>query len=116
VLGDRPVAVARELTKLHEEIVRAPASQARRHFEQKGILGEITLVIGGATAQPEAAWDTAQVRAELEKLLSTGVHKKEAARQVAGLANWPARDVYRLATAGSHSDTGAQSAEPEDVP
>ena len=116
VLGDRPVAVARELTKLHEEIVRAPASQARRHFEQKEILGEITLVIGGAaTAQPAAAWDAPRVRAELEKRLSAGAHKKDAARQVAALANWPQRDVYRLAAeAGGLAAAGPPAAGAED--
>ncbi len=98
VLGDRPVAVARELTKLHEEIVRAPASHARRHFEQKEILGEITLVIGGAATAERAPWDAGRVRAELERLVSGGVHKKDAARQVAQLANWPPRDVYQIAT------------------
>jgi len=100
-LGDRPVAVARELTKLHEEIVRAPASAARRHFEQKEVLGEITLVIGGAATGPAAApaaWDSERVQAELARLLSAGAQKKEAARQVARLAGWPAREVYRLAT------------------
>ncbi len=105
VLGDRRVAVARELTKLHEEIVRAPASQARRHFEQKEILGEITLVIGGAaTVLPAAAWEAARVRLEMEKRLGAGARMKEAARQVAALANWPQRDVYRLAT----EDAGPQ--------
>jgi 16S rRNA (cytidine1402-2'-O)-methyltransferase len=97
-LGDRPMAVARELTKLHEEIYRAPASQARRHFEQKEILGEITLVIAGAAMAEPVAWDAARVRAELARLLSGGLHKKEAARQVAQLAGWPQRDVYRVAT------------------
>jgi 16S rRNA (cytidine1402-2'-O)-methyltransferase len=100
VLGDRPVAVARELTKLHEEIVRAPASQARHHFEQKEVLGEITLVIGGAAAAKPAAWDAGRVRAELARLVSGGAQKKEAARQVAQLAGWPPRDVYRMATEG----------------
>ena len=104
-LGDRPLAVARELTKLHEEIVRAPASQARRHFEQKEILGEITLVIGGATG-PASTWPPERVRAELERLVAAGAHKKEAARQVAQLSNWPQREVYRLATeAGDSEDT-----------
>jgi 16S rRNA (cytidine1402-2'-O)-methyltransferase len=96
VLGDRPVAVARELTKLHEEFVRAPASEARRHFEHKEILGEITLVIAGAAAEPPAAWDAGRVRAELDRLVSGGAPKKDAARQVARLAGWPPREVYRL--------------------
>jgi len=108
-LGDRPVAVARELTKLHEEIVRAPASQARRHFEQKEILGEITLVIGGVALGPAARWEPERVRTELEQLLAAGAHKKEAARQVAAWAHWPQREVYRLATAGDDSEDAHES-------
>src|SRR5438045_1925961 len=62
-LGDRPVAVARELTKLHEEIFRGSASAAREHFAAKEILGEFTLVIAGAALAAEAEpWDVDQVR------------------------------------------------------
>jgi 16S rRNA (cytidine1402-2'-O)-methyltransferase len=98
-LGDRPVAVARELTKLHEEIFRGPASGAREHFGQKEILGEITLVIGGAALSAAAEpWDVDQVRAELASLLAAGaLKKKDAARLVAEQSGWPAREVYRLA-------------------
>ncbi len=106
VLGDRPVAVARELTKLHEEIVRAPASQARRHFERQGVLGEVTLVIGGAAT---AAWDLERVRAELARLLRSGAPKKEAARLVARTAGWSPRDVYRLATEALPPEEQAES-------
>jgi 16S rRNA (cytidine1402-2'-O)-methyltransferase len=97
-LGDRPVAVARELTKLHEEIFRGTASAARQHFEQKEVLGEVTLVIAGAAPEAAEAWDASRVRAELDRLAGEGVRRKEAARMVAELANWPAREVYRLAT------------------
>jgi 16S rRNA (cytidine1402-2'-O)-methyltransferase len=95
LLGDRPVAVARELTKLHEEIFRGPASAARAHFGAKDILGEVTLVIAGA-ARPER-WEEANVRAELSKLLAYGVKRKEAAKLVAELSGWPQREVYQLA-------------------
>jgi 16S rRNA (cytidine1402-2'-O)-methyltransferase len=108
-LGDRPVAVARELTKLHEEIVRAPASLARRHFEQKEILGEITLVIGGAAGGPASAWPPERVLGELERLVAGGAHKKDAARQVAQLAHWPQREVYRLATGASDTEDAHES-------
>lgn len=95
-LGDRPMAVARELTKLHEEIYRGPASAARAHFASKEILGEITLVIGGANSFPPDVWDEARVRQSLEPLLEEGLKPKEAARFVADLCGWPTRDVYRL--------------------
>jgi 16S rRNA (cytidine1402-2'-O)-methyltransferase len=96
-LGDRPVAVARELTKLHEEIFRGPVSAAQAHFRQKAILGEVTLVIGGAPPEAAAAWDAARVRAELAHLAEAGIKKKDAARLVAEQAGWPPREVYRLA-------------------
>ena len=96
-LGDRPVAVARELTKRHEEVFRGPVSAAHAHFASKEILGEITLVIGGAPAEAQAAWDPERVRAEVAQLVAGGVKRKEAARLVADLSGWPQRDVYRLA-------------------
>lgn len=46
ILGDRPLAVCRELTKLHEEILRGQVGQAIEHFQEPR--GEFTLVIGGA--------------------------------------------------------------------
>jgi 16S rRNA (cytidine1402-2'-O)-methyltransferase len=96
-LGDRPAAVARELTKLHEEIFRGTLSAARAHFAEKEILGEITLVIGGAPAAAMPAWNPDRVRAEVAELVAGGVKRKEAARLVAGLAGWPQREVYRVA-------------------
>ena len=96
-LGDRPLAVARELTKLHEEIFRGRVSEARAHFGRKEVRGEITLVVGGASAGAEVAWDEARVRAELEKLLAGGMKKKDAARLGAELSGWPVRDVYKMA-------------------
>lgn len=97
-LGDRPVAVARELTKLHEEIFRGPASAARAHFAQKEILGEITLVVGGAPEAAPEPWDEARVRAEVEKLAGEGLKKKDASRLVAELSGWPVREVYKVAS------------------
>lgn len=95
-LGNRPLAVARELTKLHEEIYRGAAADARAHFAAKEILGEITLVIGGAAALPSERWEAARVQAELARLLSAGLKRKDAARRVAEQAGWSGREVYNL--------------------
>ena len=112
-LGDRPMAVARELTKLHEEIYRGPVSAAQRHFAAGEVLGEITLVIGGAPAVAEAAWPEAQVQAEVAQLVAGGLRVKEAAKLVADRAGWPQRDVYRLAVASASSaEPPAPSPEP----
>ena len=103
VLGNRPVAVARELTKLHEEIFRGPARAAREHFSAKEVLGEITLVIGGAGSEPPDIWEAARVRDALAVMLDDGAKPKEAARFVADLSGWKSRDVYKLLTNTQHA-------------
>ncbi len=94
VLGDRPIAVARELTKLHEEIYRGTVRGARDHFSGE-VRGEVTLVIGGASDKV-ATWDEERVRHALSQALESGLDRKEAIRHVARESGWPRRDVYRL--------------------
>ena len=94
-LGDRPVALCRELTKLHEEIWRGTVSGARAYFEQEEPRGEFTLVIGGAPVE-QAVWSAEQVQAALDDLLSQGVSRSAAARRVAKAARWTKDDVYRM--------------------
>jgi 16S rRNA (cytidine1402-2'-O)-methyltransferase len=94
ILGDRPIAVARELTKLHEEIYRGTVHGAREHFGDE-VRGEVTLVLGGA-AEESAKWDEERVRHALREALERGEDRKEAARQVAQLSGWPRREVYHL--------------------
>jgi 16S rRNA (cytidine1402-2'-O)-methyltransferase len=92
-LGDRTIAIARELTKLHEEIFRGSISQAREHFADNA-RGEITLVISGAPE--DNLWDEARVRARLAGLLAQGCSRTEAAQQVAAESGWARRAVYQL--------------------
>ncbi|MGH2537846.1 MAG: 16S rRNA (cytidine(1402)-2'-O)-methyltransferase, partial [Candidatus Promineifilaceae bacterium] len=94
-LGPRQLCVARELTKLHEEIWRGTPAEAQAHFGGGRVRGEITLVIAGASAGA-GRWDEAAVRVALEKELAAGLSPKEAAGQVAGRAGWRRRDVYAL--------------------
>jgi 16S rRNA (cytidine1402-2'-O)-methyltransferase len=96
VLGDRPIAVARELTKLHEEIYRGTVHGAREHFAHGEVRGEVTLVVGGAVEQV-VAWDQGRVRRALSEALSQGLDRKETIRHIAQESGWPRRDVYRLA-------------------
>ncbi len=92
-LGDRPIAVARELTKLHEEIWRGTIRGALEHFAENPPLGECTLVIGGAE---EERWDEETVKESLKNLLKEGLSVKEASKQLAEISGWPRRDLYRL--------------------
>jgi 16S rRNA (cytidine1402-2'-O)-methyltransferase len=94
-LGDRPLALCREMTKLHEEIWRGTVSQARDAFQERGPRGEFTLVIGGVVEE-EQRWDEEQVRAALQDLLAQGMRRPDAAKRVAELSGWDRSVVYKL--------------------
>ena len=105
---DRPAAVCRELTKLHESIVRgslgdlAAAAAAGARGEPTGIpaRGEFVIVVGFASAgATTSGWDrdngdVAAARAEVERLVSSGVARGEAARRVAAATGLTRRRLY----------------------
>lgn len=95
-LGDRPVCVARELTKIYEEYQRGGAREVLDHYRANPPRGEIVLLIGAAPAQAEAEWDEARVRAALRERLTAGEPLKLAAKAIAGQAGWDRRAVYAL--------------------
>ncbi|MBX9600466.1 MAG: 16S rRNA (cytidine(1402)-2'-O)-methyltransferase [Bryobacteraceae bacterium] len=93
VLGDRPVVLARELTKLHEEFLRGTAAQIRQTLELRGaVKGEITLLIG--KGDPRSPGD-AGLGAAVRLLEARGTPRMEAIKQVAKLHHVGKRDVYR---------------------
>ncbi len=93
-LGDRPTVVARELTKVHEEFLRGPASRLLVTLQQRGsVKGEITLLIGrGETV----AGDTGTIADRVEELAAEGVDRMAAIKRVAKERGMPKREVYRL--------------------
>lgn len=102
VLGARPVVVARELTKLHEEVLRGTPAQLRAELGARPrVRGEITLVVGGATAAVAASADPELplddlARAALREALEAGQTPRDAARAVASELGLPRRRVYGL--------------------
>ncbi len=93
VLGDREMTLTRELTKLHEEVVRGSVSHMRAHFNEVRPRGEFTLVIAGAK---EEAWEAEKVREALRELQSEGVSGREATKEVAELSGHPRSEVYKI--------------------
>ncbi len=91
LLGDREMAVARELTKLHEEIIRGRVSQVRAHLQANRPRGEFTLIIAGAE---EETWEEEKVAEALRQLKAVGVSIREATKGVAQLSGWPKSEVY----------------------
>ena len=86
----RPVAVCRELTKLHEEVVRGSAREVAERFAA-GARGEIVLVIGPGSQQ---AGDLPHAREAVEALVAAGARRRAAAKVVSGLTGVPANRLY----------------------
>jgi 16S rRNA (cytidine1402-2'-O)-methyltransferase len=93
-LGDRPIALCRELTKQYEEIWRGTTAEAQARYEEEEPRGEFTLVIGGA--EETSVWDEDTVQRALTERLQAGVARSQAAREVAEEAGWKRRKVYEL--------------------
>jgi 16S rRNA (cytidine1402-2'-O)-methyltransferase len=88
----RPVAVCRELTKLHEEVVRGTAAEVAARYADEPPRGEVVLVIGGAP--PRSGLDPAAVDA-VRRLVAAGARPRPAATVVADLTGAPANALYR---------------------
>jgi 16S rRNA (cytidine1402-2'-O)-methyltransferase len=101
VLGEeRPVAVARELTKLFEEVRRDAAGTLAQHYQRTGPpKGEIVLIVGPLSAETRqrAAHDDADVDRLLGEALRAGLRLGEAAAHVAGRVGRSRRDLYQRA-------------------
>ncbi len=92
---DRPVAVCRELTKVHEEIVRGSAAELAARYADAAPKGEIVLVVGGAEGS-DIEEDRAQ--AAVRRLVDAGAKPREAARVVAELTGASVNALYRALT------------------
>ncbi|QCU78635.1 16S rRNA (cytidine(1402)-2'-O)-methyltransferase [Citricoccus sp. SGAir0253] len=95
--ADRPACVARELTKLHEEVVRDSLDGLVEWAGSKEIKGEIVIVTAGATAAPDT--DTAGQVADVEVLVASGTRLKEAVAAVAAARGVAKRELYEAVLA-----------------
>ncbi len=93
----RPVAVCRELTKLHEEVRRGSAAEVAAHYQREAPRGEVVLVVAAA---PPGAQPDAQERAiaALRALVDAGAKPRPAAKVLAELTGVPANRLYSALT------------------
>jgi 16S rRNA (cytidine1402-2'-O)-methyltransferase len=95
VLGPRPIVVARELTKLHEEFLRGNAADVRRQLLAGQPRGEITLLIGRAEAPPPDGRPLADAVADA---IRGGMDRMDAIKHVARARGLSKREVYQAVT------------------
>lgn len=95
--GDRRIALARELTKLHEEIIRTTIDGAIEYYADKSPRGEYVLVIEGATEpdeDEECFWAKMSVIEHVDKYVADGMNTKDAIKMTATDRGVPKRDIY----------------------
>lgn len=98
VMPGRSACMARELTKLHEEVARDDVGALARVIGERELKGEVVLLVGPPPRHQEGApVDEAEVRARVEGLISEGLSRKDAAREVASAIGVPRNEVYRIA-------------------
>lgn len=95
VLGARPAALARELTKLHEQILRSPLDELAATVRRDGVRGELTLVVAGAPPPPAVTDD--DITDRVGALLARGVTTRDAVARVVRETGAGRRRVYELA-------------------
>lgn len=101
--AQRPVAVCRELTKIHEEVVRGAAGELAARYADEPPRGEVVLVIGGA---PDAEPELAPALAALRKLVAAGAKPRAASSVVASLTGVKANALYRALTEEPEASDG----------
>jgi 16S rRNA (cytidine1402-2'-O)-methyltransferase len=98
VLEDRLIAIARELTKVHEEIWRGTISSARAYFTNNEPRGEFTLVVAGKIKDEKQKWTEDKIMIAIKFGLKFGESPSALAKRVAEESGWDRRDVYKRLT------------------
>jgi 16S rRNA (cytidine1402-2'-O)-methyltransferase len=93
-LGDRPAALARELTKIHEEVRRASLAELLEDARVRPPKGEIVLVVGGAIGDHRRRAEASDLAARARELMGEGVERRAALGLVARAAGVPKRAVF----------------------
>ncbi|MFL0270063.1 16S rRNA (cytidine(1402)-2'-O)-methyltransferase [Candidatus Clostridium radicumherbarum] len=98
--GERKVAICRELTKLHEQILRFSINEAVEYYKLNSPRGEYVIVVAGKTdveilEEEKAKWEMLSIEDHIKKYVNEGLNKKEAIKKVAKDRNIPKTDVYK---------------------
>jgi 16S rRNA (cytidine1402-2'-O)-methyltransferase len=92
--SERRLVVCRELSKIHEQILRGTVHEIKTAFSSDEPRGEFTLVLAGASGS--ARWTEDEVRQALVQSIQDGHSPSQAAREIAGESGWSRGDIYRL--------------------
>lgn len=95
ILGNRRIAIARELTKIHEEVFRGYTLEAIQNFEKDKPRGEFVIIIEGAKIREEDPYEDISIKEHLKLYVDEGLSKKDAVKKVSELRKVPKNLVYK---------------------
>jgi 16S rRNA (cytidine1402-2'-O)-methyltransferase len=95
--GERRLCLCRELTKLHEEVLRTTLGEAQALFQSRTPKGEFVLVVAGAKPVPQEAPSLEEALEEVARRQGEGLSLRDAVREVAKIQNIPKNDLYQEA-------------------
>jgi 16S rRNA (cytidine1402-2'-O)-methyltransferase len=101
--GERQVAVCRELTKAHEEVVRGSATALASRYAEETVRGEVVLVVAPSAVSSGGSAELVAASSALERLVSAGARARPAAGVVGELTGLGANAVYRAWTASKEA-------------
>jgi 16S rRNA (cytidine1402-2'-O)-methyltransferase len=98
--GERKIAICRELTKLHEQILRCTLKEAVEYYKLNSPRGEYVLVIAGKTneeifEEEKAKWEMLSIEEHIKKYMEEGLNKKDAIKKVSRDRSIPKAEVYK---------------------
>ncbi len=95
--ADRPISLCRELTKLHEEVIRTSLGGAMALYEEIAPKGEYVLVVAGAPEEEKELPTVSDAKTRVLELMAEGLSRKDAVKQTAQELNLPKNAVYEAA-------------------
>lgn len=93
--GDRKLSIVRELTKLHEEVIRTTLKEASTQYADGSLKGEIVLVLEGKKESNSPAYTLDDAVAYAEKLIEGGMRPTDAAKEASAISKIKKNDIYR---------------------
>ena len=95
--SERRISLCRELTKLHEEVLRMSLGEAMSYYGENAPRGEYVLIVEGASVAEEEPVSVDDALSAVQELMDTGLSKKDAVKQVALQLGLPKNELYQAA-------------------
>jgi 16S rRNA (cytidine1402-2'-O)-methyltransferase len=95
-LGSREIAIVREITKIHEEVIKTDLVSAAEKYSKEALKGEIVIIVGGAPDEEEEKMTLEQAAEYAKSLVADGESKSDAAKIAAKECGFKKGDIYKI--------------------